>query len=104
MSGIEVTDRTQILVITSPEGRAGMSNAGGFDHGAVQLKAKLNECVGLIDPGGLQKLGSGPKNALQHREQALVGLAPGGQIEQAKYDSRRVNARRIIEISASPRS
>ena len=59
MASIEVTDRAQVLVITSREGRAGVLNAGSFYQEVIQLEAKLNECLGLVGLRRSQKISAG---------------------------------------------
>jgi hypothetical protein len=105
MPSIEVTDRAQILVITTPESWTGMCSAASFDHEAVQLNAELNECVRLVGFRRFQKLCSRiTENSPQGRRHFPVLPPPGVQIHQTEQDSRGTNAHHVVEISTSPLS
>src|SRR5215469_1549480 len=100
MASIEVTDRAQIFLITTPESRPGVCCDASFDHDAVQLTAQLIECIRLVGFCRVQKLCPRIKeNFPQDRRHFPAPPQPGVHLDQTEQDSGGTHAHDLVEIS-----
>src|SRR6516162_2916350 len=87
MSGIEVADHPQVLVVTARERWTRVNAARRLHDGAVQTQTKLRHRIALVSFfGGKQFCPAFPEYRLGGIQDVLVLVAPAGYIQKAEQD------------------
>jgi hypothetical protein len=100
MSGVGVTERTELLVVAADEGGTGANAAGGLNDRAIDAKAEFGHGFGFVDVGAREEFNAKlAEDFLSCGEDASVIFAAPGNIEQTKQNPLGARADGVIEVS-----
>ena len=104
VSGIELTNRADILVVTGAQRGAGANfTAFGVQNRPIQEQAELYHGIGLIQfLSGEKARGFDPESLLRSHSDATRGFVLTCNIEQAEDDPARADAKEVVEIAPYP--